>query len=217
MRKTKHVAYYCIGLILGLTLVIPAFSIASDKSRTGRSQAESPLERFILETKKNSTPVLPKPNKQSIAMLHKKKEQGEMDHLHLLVEYGLLIHWHNLQWTQLSRVLPVKDNLLLAELIRILNIPECQTAHECGWLNRQFYGNYDEKTDEYTPFDGNFTQPIGWSSYQVYLWVKEHTPDILSDGSTYPNWERIGELIKKIDNSPLNGVGGADVCHYGCQ
>ena len=83
-----------------------------------------------------------------------------------------------------------------------MEIPQYTTAHEAGWLNRQFYGEFEAQ---------------GWSSYQIYIWVKEHTPDILSDEQVFPNWERIGELLDTIDSSSLNGVGGGGVCHYGCK
>ncbi len=56
----------------------------------------------------------------------------------------------------------------------------------------------------------------GYSSYQIYIWVKEHMVEILNDEKLYSNWKNIGELIDTIDRSSLNGIGGGGVCHYGC-
>ena len=136
-----------------------------------------------------------------VAMLQQKKEKEETDHLGVLAEYGLRVHWRYLEHTRLARELPVESDMMLAELIRIIGIPKYTTAHEAGWLNSQFLGKFDR---------------TGWSSYQIYVWVKEHVSAILSDDKQFPNWECIGEIMKSIDNSPLNGVGGGGVCHYGC-
>jgi len=135
-----------------------------------------------------------------VAILKEKKEGGQTDHLGLLVEYGLRVHWHFLQHTKLARELPVESDMMLSELIRITGIPKYSTAHEAGWLNSQFYGKFNRS---------------GWSSYQIYIWVKENISMILSDDKKFPNWKHIAEIMETIDNSPLNGVGGG-VCHYGC-
>lgn len=141
------------------------------------------------------------PSSEIVARLEAKKAAGETDHLHLLVEYGLRVHWKYLQTTGLARELPLEANMMLSELIRITGISRYATAHEAGWLNAQFDGRFDR---------------TGWSSYQIYIWVKENMSVILSDDKMYPNWKRIGEILEAIDNSSLNGVGGDGVCHYGC-
>jgi len=136
-------------------------------------------------------------------MLRRKKQTDQTDHLGLLVEYGLRVHWHYLQHTQLARELPVESNMLLSELVRIAGIPKYTTAHQAGWLNSQFLGKFNR---------------TGWSSYQVYVWVKEHASSILPDDSRrFSNARQIFELIETIDSSALNGVGGGGVCHYGCM
>lgn len=191
--------------------------LSSDAVLSASDTGRNPLERFVSEAADNSNPISLKPSNAIIEFLMNKKKKGKTDHLYLLVEYGLIIHWHYLKNTRLSRILPVKENILLSELIRILALPECKTAHECGWLNNQFYGEFDKKDGRYKPFDGNFSQPVGWSSYQIYIWVKENTVDILSENEKFPNWEKIGNLMEIIDKSAFNGVGGGGVCHYSCQ
>ena len=136
------------------------------------------------------------------SLLKSKKDSGQIDHLGLLVEYGLRVHWHYLKNTNLSRELLVKENIILSELIRIANIPEYTTAHEAGWLNSQF--------------DGEFKR-TGWSSYQIYVWVKENQSTILSDNVRFHNYKRIMDLIITIDKSEINGIGGGCACHYGCK
>ena len=136
-----------------------------------------------------------------VAILKEKKEAGRTDHLGLLVEYGLRVHWRYLQHTQLARELPTDNNMMLSELIRIAGIPKYTTAYQAGWLNSQFYDKFNR---------------TGWSSYQIYIWVKENISTILSDDKTFPNWKHITEIMETIDNSSLNGVGGGGVCHYGC-
>jgi len=136
-----------------------------------------------------------------ISILKQKKERGETDHFCLLVEYGLRVHWRYLTHTRLSRELPLESDMMLAELVRIAKIPQYTTAYEGGWLNRQF--------------DGNF-EGTGWSSYQIYVWVKENPITIYSDEKAFPNLKRIGDLLETIEKSDLNGLGGRDVCHYGC-
>ena len=153
---------------------------------------------FIIDTERPHPAPL---SDEIVAMLKNKRKKGETDHLGLLVEYGLRVHWHYLKHTKLARELPVESDAMLSELIRIAEIPKYTTAHEAGWLNRQFYGPFNR---------------TGWSSYQIYVWVKEHISTILSDDKRFPNWKRICELMETIDNSNLNGIGGGGVCHYGC-
>ena len=136
-----------------------------------------------------------------IALLESKKAKGDTDHLGLLAEYGLRVHWQYLKHSKLARELPTEANMMLSEFVRIGGIPKYTTAHEAGWLNSQFHGRFEQ---------------TGWSSYQIYVWVKERMPAILCDEKRFPNLERIGALMETIENSPLNGVGGGGVCHYWC-
>lgn len=137
-----------------------------------------------------------------ITILKEDKEKGNTDHVPFLVEYGLRTHWNCLKQTGLARELPVESNMMLAELVRMTNIPKYTTAHEAGWLNRQFHLDLDKPAFHRS----------GWSSYQIYIWVKENFPTI----SGYPNSRRIGNLLKRIDQSGRSAVGGSGVCHYGC-
>jgi hypothetical protein len=123
---------------------------------------------------------------------------GTQDHLPYLVEYGLRVHLEMLRQTRLARELPVAENPALGDLVRLAAIPAYTTAHEAGWLNRQFYGPFHQ---------------TGWSSYQIYLWAKE-AGGVLLD---FPNSERLAEVLRRIDASGLGGVGGGGGCHYDCQ
>ncbi len=126
------------------------------------------------------------------------QSQGRNDHFYCLVEYGLNIYLKNIQRSGLARELPVKENPLLAELIRIAEIPKYKTAHEAGWLNRQFHNRFEE---------------TGYSSYQIYIWYMEHISDVFD----FPNADRIHEITKKITKTGYQGVGGSGNCHYGCR
>ncbi len=88
---------------------------------------------------------------------------------------------------------------MLAELVRLAKIEKYKTAHEAGWLNNQFYGE----------FSGT-----GYSSYQVYIWAKERRIGVVPSWS---NRKRLAALLKEIDHSGLAGVGGGGVYHYGCK
>jgi len=182
---------------------------AADDAQDSRAPATAPagptvrsaMEAFAMEAQllesSNScrTPAVPE---EVIDLLRKHADANSTDHLPYLVEYGLRIHWKLLQHTGMARELPVQDNLALSELVRVAEIPKYRTAHEAGWLDRQFDG----------PFGAQ-----GWSSYQVYVWVKEH--DILVAG--FPNAARIAVTLQMIDSSDRNGLGGDGRCHYGCQ
>jgi len=125
------------------------------------------------------------------------KSQGRTDHLCYLIEYGLNVYLKNLEQSHLARELPVEENPLLAELVRMIKIQKYKTAHEAGWLNNQFYGAF-EKT--------------GYSSYQVYIWFLEH----FSYVPGFPNSDRIVEIDIKITGTGKQAIGGGRVCHYGC-
>ena len=127
------------------------------------------------------------------------RERGRTDHLPYLVEYGLRMHWRTLKNTGLARDLPVEGDQMLWELVRLADMPQYTNAHEAGWLNSQFYPGE--------------VQPKGWSSYQIHIWAKEHYSSVCD----FPNARRIGALMRTIDNSDMNGVGGNGACHYYCQ
>ncbi len=174
------------------------------RGRRISSPANTAIEAFVLQcpfVTETERPHPQAPPAEVVAFLESKKSRGETDHFGLLLEYGLRVHWRYLEHTALSREIPVESNTLLAELVRLAEIPKYMTAHEGGWLNRQFLGEFDQ---------------TGWSSYQTYVWAKEHVPDFLSDDKRFPNWDRIGKLLHTIDGSSLNGIGGKGVCHYGC-
>ncbi len=141
------------------------------------------------------------PSTQVVALLKSKKTEGPVEHFGFLLEYGLRVHWQHLEHTRLSRELPVESNMMLAELVRLAEIPKYRTAHQAGWLNSQFHGKFNQ---------------VGWSSYQIYVWAKEHSSEIFSDTERFPNWKRIGTMLDTIDGSSFNGIGGKGVCHYGC-
>lgn len=186
------------GLIAAVLIV--CLCSACSTLKPIHAQAPEPLELFA-----QSAPFkalgdrapLPPPD-DIVAILQEKKERGEVDHLPLLVEYGLRVHWTCLKQTQLARELPMDSNLALAELVRLAGIGKCMTAHDGGWLNRQFCGDFN---------------PTGWSSYQVYIWVLEHFGEVCS----YPNSDRICGLLQLIKKSGMSGVGGAGACHYNCM
>lgn len=167
------------------------------------SDSNDPLEVFALQTpfvtrSERAYPVAPPA--EVVSLLSHKKVNGQTDHFGFLLEYGLRVHQKYLEHTRLSRELPLKENMMLAELVRLTELPEYTNAHEAGWLNSQFYGKFSR---------------TGHSSYQIYIWAKEHTQDWL-DESRFPNWRRIGVILDAIDKSARNGVGGGMVCHYGC-
>ena len=133
-------------------------------------------------------------------LLRNKKATGQTDHFAFLLEYGLRVHQKYLEHTRLARELPLEENLLLAEFVRLASLPEYTNAHEAGWLNRQF--------------DNRFSG-TGHSSYQIYVWAKEHTQDLLDEGR-FPNEGRLARILEAIDKSGRNAIGGGMVCHYGC-
>jgi hypothetical protein len=132
-------------------------------------------------------------------ILRRFREALRTDHLPLLLEYGLKHHWMNLEFTGVGRELDVEHNEMLAELVRLLEIPKYMTAHEAGWLNSQFYGEFSSS---------------GWSSYQVYVETNERGSGWWSE---LPNAQRIGSLMSQIRHSGKSDVGGYGVCHYGCK
>lgn len=141
------------------------------------------------------------PPSEVIARLEAKKAEGATDHFGYLLEYGLRVHLGYLVHTKLARELPLDSNLMLAELVRLAGIDMYATAHEAGWLNKQFQGPFVQ---------------TGYSSYQIHIWAKEHWPEIMSDDKRFPNRQRIVAVLDAIDTSSRNGVGGGNPCHYGC-
>jgi len=135
-------------------------------------------------------------------ILEKLREHNRRDHLPYLLEYGLNLYLKNLTLSRLARVLPVDENSVLSELIRLTKIPKYETAHEAGWLNKQFNGRFED-TNEAT----------GYSSYQIYIWYLENWYSV----SDMPNVERLCGIQKQIEKTGMQGVGGGLVCHYGCR
>ena len=131
--------------------------------------------------------------------LQKLRDANRTDHLPFLIEYGLRVYLKNLTESRLARELPVKENLMLAELVRIAKIPKYTTAHEAGWLNRQFHAKF---------------RGSGRSSYQVYLWMRERGFPVWSK---WPNADRVNRLLKRIGATGMATIGGGDVCHYACR
>ena len=165
----------------------------------------NPIEDLATKAPFKTNTESPQPmsiSKEVISILESKKRKGDTNHLCFLIEYGLRVHWHYLKYTGLARELPLDTNLMLAELIRITAIPKYKTAHQAGWLNNQFYGEFNQ---------------TGWSSYQIYLYVKENAKGIFSDDKQFPNWQRRGDLVRIIDESSLNGVGGNGSNYYGSR
>jgi len=136
------------------------------------------------------------------ALLKQFKADARTDHLPYLVEYGLNINLKHLKRSKLARILPVDENLMVAELLRLTEIPKYKTAHEAGWLNRQFMGALEKSRVS-----------TGYSSYQVYLWYIEHWQDAMA----MPNANRLIAIQKQIEETGMQGIGGGFVCHYGCS
>ncbi len=166
------------------------------------------LKKFAMETPLVSElGRAPAPVPEHInRILRNLREQGRTDHLLYLLEYGLNLYLKNLTLSRLARVLPVKENLMLAELIRLTKISKYKTAHEAGWLNRQFDGRFEDPN--YRPSD-----ETGYSSYQVYIWYLENWHLVLD----MPNTERLFEIQEQIEKTGMCGVGGGLPCHYGCR
>ena len=135
-------------------------------------------------------------------LLKEFREQGKTDHLPYLLEYGFNLYWKNLIHSRLARVLPVDENLILSELIRLTKIPKYKTAHEAGWLNRQFHGSFQ-----------GINGATGYSSYQIYIWYLENWFSVLD----MPNIERLCDIQTQIEKTGMHGIGGGKVCHYGCR
>jgi hypothetical protein len=154
---------------------------------------------FVTRRVERAYPV-PPPAEVTV-LLEARKAQERTDHLGFLLEYGLRVHLGYLVHTRLSQELPLDTNPMLAELVRLTGIAPYANAHEAGWLNDQFHGEFTR---------------TGYSSYQIYLWAKEHRGDILTDGERFSNGERIDQVLQAIDKSSLQGVGGGNVCHYDC-
>ena len=199
MKRRFRILCALFVLVTALFVLTSCKSIPPVRSTTSATLTALAQDTpFITDTERPHPVPL---SDEIIAILKSKKEKGETDHFGILVEYGLRVHWHYLKYTDLARDLPMESNMMLSELIRIAEIPNYTTAHEAGWLNRQFQGPFNQ---------------TGWSSYQIYVWVKENISMIVSDDKQFPNWKRIGDLMETIDNSNLNGIGGGGVCHYGC-
>ena len=117
----------------------------------------------------------------------------------LLLEYGLRLHLQFLEKSGMARKLPVKSDALLKALVSSLRLQPYRTAHEAGWLDRQFDYHFIASGRDY-------------SSYQVYLWILERNEATLE----WPNPTRIRQLMESIRKTGSQGVGGRGNCHYGC-
>lgn len=160
------------------------------------------LERFAMEAPVIPFGYAPAAVPEEInRILEKLRKENRTEHLPYVLEYGLNLHLKNLTRSQLARILPVNDNLMLSELIRLTNIPKYKSAHEAGWLNRQFYGSFED-----------INGATGYSSYQIYIWYLENWYSV----SDMPNIERLYDIQKRIEKTGMQGVGGGQVCHYGC-
>ena len=161
------------------------------------------IRKFAMQTPVTRFGRQPAPIPEEINRILKElREQHRTDHLPYLFEYGLSLYLKNLTLSRLARVLPVNENLMLSELIRLTKIPKYKTAHEAGWLNSQFHGSFQD-TNEAT----------GYSSYQIYIWYLENWFSVLD----MPNIERLCKIQKQIEKTGMHGVGGGQVCHYGCR
>jgi hypothetical protein len=161
------------------------------------------LERFAIETPVIPNGWAPEAVPEEInRILEKLRDHDRTQHLPYLLEYGLNLYLKNLTLSHLARVLPVDDNLMLSELVRLTGIPKYSTAHEAGWLNRQFYGSFKDIDDA-----------TGYSSYQIYIWYLENWSSVLD----MPNFDRLCDIQNQIEKTGMHGVGGGLVCHYGCR
>lgn len=134
-----------------------------------------------------------------VRIIEKYKQEFHKPHAQYVIEYALNLHLKNLQYTNLARELPVDNNILLSEFVRLAEIPKYKTAYEAGWLYSQFDGNFNRK---------------GYSSYQVYVWYLEL---INRHDCRYSNAERLEEICRQIEQTGMHGVGGGRVCHYWCR
>lgn len=161
------------------------------------------LEHFAIETPMIPHSFIPAPVPEEInRILEKLRQENRTEHLPYVLEYGLNLHLKNLARSQLARILPVDENLMLSELIRLTKIPKYKTAHEAGWLNRQVHDSIED-----------INGATGYSSYQIYIWYIENWLSI----QDMPNIERLCDIQKRIEKTGMQGVGGGGlVCHYGC-
>lgn len=164
------------------------------------------VKKFAMEAPVVPNGFAPAPVPEDINRILKElRKQHRTDHLPFLLEYGLNLYLKNLTLSNLARVLPVNENLMLSELVRLAKIPKYKTYHEAGWLNRQFYKSGDITERPYGE--------TGYSSYQIYIWYLENWRSI----QDMPNIERLIDIQKQIEKTGMNGVGGGLPCHYGCS
>lgn len=176
---------------------------AADKTTPAQFGDFKKIKRFAMEAPVVPNGFAPAPVPEQINRILKElREQHKTDHLPYLLEYGLNLYLKNLTLSRLARVLPVNENLMLSELIRLTKIPKYKTAHEAGWLNRQFHGSFQD-----------INEATGYSSYQIYIWYLENWFSVLD----MPNIERLCNIHQQIEKTGMHGVGGGQVCHYGCR
>lgn len=179
---------------------------AADKTTPAQFGDFKKIKRFAMEAPVVPNGFAPAPVPEQINRILKElREQHKTDHLPYLLEYGLNLYLKNLSLTRLARVLPVDENLMLSELIRLAKIPKYKTFHEAGWLNRQFRESGDITERPYGE--------TGYSSYQIYIWYLENWSSIRD----MTNIERLCDIQIQIEKTGMHGVGGGQVCHYGCR
>lgn len=199
MKYLIAIATFCV--FFASSKNVPTSSTTKHK-QVSEHLSKQELERFAMEAPVIPNGRAPAPVPEEInRILRELREQGRKDHLPYVLEYGLNLYLKNLNLSRLARVLPVDENLMLSELIRLPKIPKYKTAHEAGWLNNQFYGSFE---DTYVA--------TGHSSYQIYIWYLENWSSI----QDMPNIERLCDIQKKIQKTGMHGVGGGLVCHYHC-
>jgi hypothetical protein len=179
-----------------------------DAAKTNSAQLEDliKVKRFAMEAPVVPNGFAPAPVPEEINYILKRfQEQGRADHLPYLLEYGLNLYLKNLILTRLARVLPVNENLMLSELVRLAKLPKYKTYHEAGWLDSQFHKSGDITERPYGE--------TGYSSYQIYIWYLENWRSIRD----MPNIERLCDIQNQIEKAGMHGVGGGKVCHYGCR
>ncbi len=188
-------------LRIAVILSVCGLCISCDHSQKVSSWPASPsdlgrLEHFAMAAPVEGSGRVPAAVPQDVdVILIRFREEGGTDHLPYLLEYGLNIYLKNLAMSKLARVMPLDDNVMLAELVRLTAIDKYKSFHETGWLERQFHRSVD---------GGRCGPPdeSGYSSYQVYVWYLENWSSLLN----WPNIDRLCGLQKKIEDTRMHGV-----------
>jgi hypothetical protein len=176
-------------------IILVTFGACDVPSSTAVESRLARLDRFVrdatLVERGERGVKLTAPPEDVLRILREFRTERRVDHRELLLEYGLKYHWFCLRETRLARKLPVERDALLEDCLRLAAVPKYSSHAEAGWLDSQFYSAF---APEYA----------GWSSYQLYVRAKYRKCG-----------GRIAELVRTIDGSGWNGLGGQGVCHYG--